>query len=60
MSIAVRLGEDKKCLAAVVGLDFGASIIYGMAVFIKSVLKRRFVVNIYTRPCKKRTFDRKS
>ena len=41
MSLAVWLGEDRKCSAAVVGLDllFGLSMvsIYGTAVFIKSV-----------------------
>ena len=36
MSLAVWLGEDRKCSAAVVGLDLLLGI-YGTAVFIKSV-----------------------
>ena len=28
MSLAVWLGEDKKCSAAVVGLEFGVRVIY--------------------------------
>ena len=35
MSLAVRLGEDRKCSAAMVGLDL--LLIYGTAVLIKSV-----------------------
>ena len=42
MSVALCLGEDKKCPAALVGLDFSVRIIYGMAVFIKSVFKTSF------------------
>jgi len=40
MSLAVLLEEDRKCSVAVVGLDLllpGVRVIYGTAVFIKSV-----------------------
>ena len=38
MSLEVWLGEDRKCAAAVVGLDLLLyRVIYGTAVFIKSV-----------------------
>ena len=37
MSLAVWLGEERKCSAAVVGLDLLLGVIYGTAVFIKSV-----------------------
>ena len=47
MSLAVWLGEDKKCSAAVVGLDLPVRVIYGTAVFIKSVFYRRFVSPMY-------------
>ena len=37
MSLAVWLGEDRRCSVAVVGLDFVFGIICGTAVFIESV-----------------------
>ena len=37
MPLAVWLGEERKCPAAVVGLRFGVRAIYSTAVFIKSV-----------------------
>ena len=37
MSLAVWLGEDRRCSVAVVGVDFVFGIICGTAVFIESV-----------------------
>ena len=48
MSLAVWLGEDRKCFAAVVGSDLASGLIYGAAVFIESIqFKRRLVSPMY-------------
>ena len=47
MSLAVRLGEDRKCSAAVVGLDIGLGLSMVRRCSLNRSFKRRFVSPMY-------------